>query len=188
VTFSGVSASVRSLLEIKYLERYGGLDGYTFSVFTTTDFKLNISNIVSLFLYRIDVDASRRHYEYPRTKDKPASFALGLYIHYILTVWSTSAIGEQQMLSRCMEILDEYAILSGSMLDTNTQWQENDAIRICLESMTNEDMLRLWDSFEPPYHLSVPYLVRPLRLSSVIEQQAPYVENYTNIYIPRKNI
>lgn len=182
MTFSGVSASLKNLLEIKYLERFGGLDGFSFRIFTTADFVTGVSNIVSLFLYRIDVDASRRHYEYPRTKDTAASFALGLHIHYILTVWSSNALGEQKVLSRCMEIFDEIAILSGSLLDANTEWQDNDAISICLESMTNEDMLRLWDSFEPAYHLSVPYMVRPVRLTSVEKTDAPYVESHTNVY------
>ncbi|CAB5089575.1 hypothetical protein D3OALGB2SA_1215 [Olavius algarvensis associated proteobacterium Delta 3] len=188
MTLDGVSSSLRNLLEMKYLEKYGGLDGFSFRVFTTEDFKPKTVNHVSLFLYRIDVDASRRHYEYSPTEDTAASVALGLHLHYILTVWSGNAIGEHLMLSRCIEILDEFAIISGSLLAENAIWRDTDAIRICMESMTNEDMLRLWDSFEPAYHLSIPYLIRPVRLTAIEKHETPYVETYTNIYVPGASI
>ncbi len=165
---------------------HAGLDGLTFKVFSTSDLSGEIANHVSLFLYRVDVDRTRRHAELPRIdRQAPERFALALELHYPLTVWSGgTAEREQEILSDSMEILDEHALLSGDLLDSNFPWEEGSEIKVCLESMTNEDMLRLWDSFEPAYHLSVPYLARTLLLRPLERSSIGIVESRTNVWTP----
>jgi len=64
-----------------------------------------------------------------------------------------------------MEILQEFSILQGSLLSPAHSWDPEDALRIALASMNHEDLMRLWDGFDLPYQLSVPYLVRTVRLA-----------------------
>jgi hypothetical protein len=91
---------------------------------------------------------------------------LGLELSYLLTVWGqNSASGEQGILQHCMEILQEFSILQGSLLSSAHSWEPEDALRISLAPMNHEDLMRLWDGFDLPYQLSVPYLVRTVRLA-----------------------
>ena len=182
----GVSSSLVRLLQRGFTDRYGGLRGFTFRVFRTADFRAGLTSQVGLFLYRVDVDQTRRHVELPRLgPHAPGRYALGLELRYLVTVWGGSAEGEQEILGQCMEILDRNAILSGDQLDPGAPWEEGDALKISLESLTNEDMLRLWDSLEPPYQLSVPYLVRTIRLQPEEEAAVGLVDSRTHIWTTR---
>jgi hypothetical protein len=164
---AGASATLLRLLEDQ-LDATGGRGNYSVSVFSSRNFVPGLTNQVALFLYRVDIDEARRQVELPRrTPTEPKRFALGLELSYLLTVWgSQSAEGEQQMLGRCMDILDRHPLLTGDLLAPGYPWEPSDALRVSIAQLSTEDMLRLWDSLEPPYQLSVPYLVRTARLAA----------------------
>jgi len=146
------------------------LGGYTVELYTTKQFKSPADNRISLFLYRVDIDEARRQVELSGANGSASRplrrFALGLELYYLLTVWGKgSASGEHEMLQACMNVFEEFAIVSGDLLDSNqTDWEPNESLRITLAQLSNEDMLRLWDSLESPYQLSVSYVVRTVRL------------------------
>lgn len=185
MTIEGTTASIMRLLRTRYLARFGDLGGYSFRAFCADDFVTGVTDQVSLFLYRVDVDRSRRHMALPRPDPRdPRRHSLSLELRYLLTVWGSTAESEQAMLSACMRILDESAILSGDLLDPAYPWRDGFEIQLALESLSNEDMFRIWDAFEPSYHLSVPYLARVALLDPVIEPEAPLVESRTNVHVP----
>ncbi len=167
MSIAGASATLLRLLEDQ-LNATGGLGGYSVSLFSTRNFAAGLTNQIALFLYRVDIDEARRQVELPRlAPTAPKRFALGLELYYLLTVWGNqSAEGEQQMLGRCMEIFERHPLLSGTLLAPSYPWEGNDALRLSLAQLSTEDMLRLWDSLEPPYQLSIPYVVRTARLAT----------------------
>jgi hypothetical protein len=83
-----------------------------------------------------------------------------------------------------MQILDRFAVLSGPMLSTTYPWEPGLALQVSPEPLENEDFLRLWDGFEGPPLLSMPYLVRTVRLAPVERVDAPMVEARTLVGIP----
>ncbi|HPT49656.1 MAG TPA: DUF4255 domain-containing protein [Accumulibacter sp.] len=182
---AGASASLKRLLEDR-LVADGGLDGYTVSLFSTRNFTGTITNRVALFLYRVEVDETRRNVDLARVApNAPRRAALGLELHYLLTVWgSKDAEGEQLMLARCMDILDRHALLSGALLAPNYPWERDDALRISLSHLSTEDMLRLWDSLEPPYQLSVPYVLRTARLAARELSEPSITDTRTLLGVP----
>ncbi|MCU7872822.1 MAG: DUF4255 domain-containing protein [Candidatus Thiodiazotropha sp. (ex Lucinoma borealis)] len=185
MSIAGSSVSLIKLLQRQYYETHGDLGGFTFRVFSTADFSGDITDYITMFLYRVDVDRTKRHYEMSRsTPQSPRRTSLALELRYLLTVWGTTAEREQEALAECMEILDQYALLSGELLDPDYAWEEGTEIKISLESISNEDMLRLWDSLEPAYRLSVPYLVRTVLLSPLTREEAPLVDTRTNVWTP----
>ena len=185
MSIAGTSTSLIKLLEHSYLEANNGLDSLAFEVFSTTDFSGQPAGHVTLFLYRVDVDRTRRHSDLPReTPQSPRRTALALELRYLLTVWGSTAEQEQEVLAQCMEILDRHAVLSGGLLDSNYVWEEGTEIKIALESISNEDMLRLWDSLEPAYRLSVSYLVRTVLLRPLSREEPPLVDTRTNVWTP----
>lgn len=182
---AGTSSTLRRLIDDR-LAATGGLDGYDVSVFSTRHFTGAITNRISLFLYRVEVDESRRNTDLARlTPTSPRRHALGLELHYLLTVWGKqNAEGEQVMLARCMEILDCHALISGSLLDPAYPWEAEDGLRISLAHLTTEDMLRLWDSLEPPYQLSIPYVVRTARLAARERPEPAITDSRTLVFVP----
>jgi len=81
---AGTSATLRRLIEDQ-LVASGGLDGYDVQLFSTRNFTGTITNKVALFLYRVEVDESRRNVDLPRlAPNAPRRQALGLELHYLL--------------------------------------------------------------------------------------------------------
>jgi len=164
----GTSDTLVSLLQGQLENRLGvSRGGFDVSLFRSAQFTGPPTNTVSLLLYRVDIDATRRSVETPAGPPPRANRQwLGLELSYLLTVWGkNSASGEQVILQHCMEILQEFSILQGSLLCPAYSWDPEDALRISLAPMNHEDMMRLWDGFDLPYQLSMPYLVRTVRLA-----------------------
>jgi hypothetical protein len=164
----GASESLVALLKDQLAARLAPDPvGFDVQLFRSGQFTGPPSNVVSLLLYRVDVDEARRNVESPAgTMGRSSTGWLGLELSYLLTVWgSQSAVGEQEMLQHCMEILQRFAILKGPQLDPKYAWEPEDALRVSLAAMNHEDLMRLWDGFDLPYQLSVPYLVRTVRLA-----------------------
>lgn len=172
----GASDTLVSLLRSQLETRLGPTrDGFDVLLFRSAQFTGTPTNKVSLLLYRVDVDEARRYGDSPAVPPaRPGARWLGLELSYLLTVWGqNSASGEQRMLQHCMEVLQEFAIVRGSWLSPAFSWEPDDALRISLAPMNHEDMMRLWDGFDLPYQLSVPYLVRTVRLAPRESGEAP---------------
>lgn len=185
MTIAGASSTLIKLLQNRFFEKHGSLRDFSFKVFSSPDMKANVTNHVTLFLYRVHADTTRRHIELPRVQPQDTSrFALGLELRYLLTVWGQTAEGEQSVLSDCMEILNREAIVTDSLLDPAFPWSPGEALKVSLETMSNEDLLRLWDSLEPSYRLSVPYLVRTVRLGAIERSEERMVESATKHWMP----
>ncbi len=185
MSIAGASDSFVRLLQLR-LGETGGLGGYTVSTLTTRDVKGTLQNRIGLVLYRVDVDRTRRHLDLPRlAPTAPARTALGLELHYLLAIWGTnSAEGEQVMLGRCMAILDAQAVIAGPLLSPNYAWDPGVGLQVAVDSLETENFLRLWDGFEGPPQLSVPYLVRTARLAPVERVEAPMVDTRTLLATP----
>lgn len=183
---AGASSSLRRLIEDQ-LVAAEGLDSYEVKLFSTRDFTGTITNKVALFLYRVEVDESRRNIDLPRlAPNAPRRQALGLELHYLLTVWGQrNAEGEQVMLARCMDILDRHALITGPLLDPGYPWEPEDSLRVAINHLSTEDMLRLWDSLEPPYQLSVPYVVRTARLAARDRPDPAIADSRTLVLTPQ---
>lgn len=174
----GVSETLVSILKSQLEERLGpGRDGYSVELFRSAQYIGPPTNTISLLLYRVDVDEARRFTETPAISPGSSRIRwLGLELSYLLTVWGqNSATGEQRMLQNCMEILQDFAIVQGSWLSSSYGWEPEDALRVSLAPMNHEDMMRLWDGFDLPYQLSVPYLVRTVRIAARKRDEGPVV-------------
>ncbi|WP_437656643.1 DUF4255 domain-containing protein [Sorangium sp. So ce1182] len=177
MSIPGVGTTLVRLLESRYKERHGGLEGLSFELFTTSDFEGGSPlNKVSLFLYRLEIDPTQRHRELaPVAMGGPPRLALALNLRYLLTVWVKDAEREHQILQDCIEILDRDAIVPGALLDQAYTWESDTALKVTLDSVSHEDMMRLWDLLDPKYRLSVPLFVRTVRLTPVDQPAAPPV-------------
>ncbi len=183
---AGAGLSVINFLERRFRER-SELQ-LSFELVTTEQMNAGLTSTVGLYLFRVDVDPNRRHHPIPRTSAEilrgEKRDALSLELRYLLTVWATNAHTEQLVLAECMAILDEHAIFKGDMLDTTYPMPAGKGLRVGIDSMTTEDLLRVWDSFESSYRLSVPYVVRTVQVAPVTHRDRPPVVSTTNVFVP----
>lgn len=123
------------------------------------------SNVLSLYLYRVNINEHLRNLrqgsEFPQ-REVP----LSLDLHYLMTVWSKSAVVEQLVLAWAMRQLHANPILDNSYLSTQAHWDGEEVVQLIPAELTHEDMMRIWDTLKPAYRLSFGYVARVVRIES----------------------
>lgn len=121
------------------------------------------SATLTLYLYRVTSSEHLRNQ--PRTPDGPSRpLPLSINLHYLMSVWTDSAMAEHNILAWAMSQFEQHPGFSGTQLSAEAGWQPNDAIHIVPEELSIEDVMRIWDALEPPYRLSVGYIARAVRI------------------------
>jgi len=162
-------------------------DGGGFTVELGTPEELGAdANGVSVWLYRVLRDETRLN-DPPRIVPRPGGVVdvipapLPLRLHYLVTPLATDAPDtEQKVLGRVMQLFHMRPTLSGSILQGDLAGTDAE-LNVRLESLTLEELTRVWDALEGSYQLSISYEVTlaniesnllPLRASPV-ESVAP---------------
>jgi len=123
---------------------------------------------VTLYLYRVVVDENVRN-EPDRRNPSATPYPLSLCLYYLVSIWAEDALAEHTITAWVMSQLHQHPILDQSNLSSTGDWDDNDQIQIVPIDMSNEDMMRLWDALTPSYRLSLPYLVRVVRIDPEAE-------------------
>ena len=109
---------------------------------------------------------------------------LPLDLHFLLTPWADNAEAEHAILGRAMQCLDSNPILSGPLLHPSGAWAPNEAVHLVMEEISTEAVMRTFDSLPVDYHLSVPYIIRIVRLDGRDTSQRPPVNTAITGSIP----
>ena len=123
----------------------------------------NLGTTLSLFLYRVTQNEHLRNRQagYPRN-----GTPLSLDLHYLLTVWATSAQAEHSILGWALRELYARPVLDASSLTPESDWSPADVVQLIPAELSTEDMMRIWDALEPSYRLSVSYIARVVRIDA----------------------
>lgn len=118
-------------------------------------------NQVNLFLYHVLPSTAARNLDGSGKPGKPPALALDLL--YMVTVYGrgSSDLLAQRLLGRAMSLLHSFPILAPSDIatalpGTDLNFQK-DRVRIIQHNISNEEMVRLWGTFQVKYRLSVMY-------------------------------
>lgn len=133
---------------------------------TTARSQLIGSHGLTLLLYRVEPNATMRA-AWGAAGGAAGRARLALDLHYLLTPWSTSAPFEQAILGRAMQALDETPLLAGALLDAAGGFVANEALQVAHEELSNEALMRVFDSLTVDYRLSVAYVVRVVRIDGI---------------------
>ena len=143
---------------------------------TACDFKLISSNdlaqptldfgtAITLYLHRVTMDSSMRN-----SRVSVGTFGtqipVSLDLHYLLTVWADKSTHEHLLLGWVIRELYQHEALSRSDLTPGGGWADDDVIQVIPGELSNEDMMRIWDALEPPYHVSLSYIARVVRIDA----------------------
>lgn len=114
---------------------------------------------LSVFLYRVDYNKVMRG-AWSAVSAYDGHSHLPLDLHYLLIAWGENADQEHRIVGRAMQCLEDTPIFSGPLLDPITPWAPNETIQICLEDLSTEDVMRMFDSLPLDYRLCIPYVAR----------------------------
>lgn len=118
---------------------------------------------LSLFLHRITFNQYVRNSRRPNNAQQLIT-PLALDLHYLLTIWTNSALTEQTILTWAMRQIHLNSLLNASVLSPDAGWGANDVLQIAPAELTNEELMRIWDKLKPSYRLSIPYVIRVVRI------------------------
>jgi hypothetical protein len=152
------------------------------SLESPADLENNNSVRLSIYLYRI-VENPYLKNRFPLegrggTQRKPP---LTLDLYYLITPLVGTPREQQIVLGKTMQVLYDRAILEGPDLE-GSLGQSGEEIRLVLNSVSLEELTRVWQALEIPYRLSVCYIARVAIVDSeqerfvspVVHQQALY--------------
>lgn len=135
----------------------------------------DLSNTLTLFLHRVTVNEHLRNAR--QGNEFPArGIPLSVDLHYLMSVWSDSALNEQLVLGWAMRQMHLYPVLDRSFLSPEAAWAPEEMVQLMPVDLSNEDIMRIWDRLKPSYRLSVAYLARVVRIEAdVVEDSRPVV-------------
>lgn len=132
----------------------------------TEDLNMEDSPLITLpclaiFLYRVDVNNTTRA-SIARTASAKGQAHTPLEFHYLMIPCGTTAEQEYRILGRTIQCIEDTPILTGPLLDPVTNWSPNDSIQLCMEELSTEDLMRIFDSLPIDYKLCMPYMAKVL--------------------------
>lgn len=127
---------------------------------------------LSIFLYRIVPNTAMRA-AWSGVGHVDGRAHLPVDLHYLLTAWADNADWEHAILGKAMQCLEDTPILGGPLLTPSAAWAPTEAIQVTLDLVEIETLLRIFDSFESEYRLSVPYLARVVRIDGAAAYPSP---------------
>lgn len=164
-SIAATGSSVARYLDCCFQERQPIEEKHTkVLLIRTDDLNRNESQLIirpalTLLLYRVDYNRTMRS-AWAAMGHRDGETHLPLDLHFLLTPWAENADSEYRILGRAMQCLENMPIFSGPLLDPITDWATHEAIQLCLEDLSTEDVMRIFDSLSVDYKLSVPYVAR----------------------------
>lgn len=172
-------AAVTELLKLCWQRNLFSDVDLDFAIYQTKDFETPMDNGISLYLYHVSVNQTRRVMPSPRIPgtSQQRMPQLPLDLHFMLTPWGRSASMEMDILGWMMRVLEDFPSLPFGLLSAtvDAEFSEDETIEIIAGQMTNEEMFRIWEVLPGDYRISVPYVARVVRIDSQRERGAGIV-------------
>lgn len=132
------------------------------------------TNSIGIYLHRVSVDPfGRNRYLPSRTPNKPPQPELSVNLHVFLLAWTTNGESEAVLTTWALQQIGSALELGYSHLHAyDPHWGVDEVVQIQPEEMSTEDLLRIWDSLPGNYILSVPYIIKTVRMLPVPEIEA----------------
>ena len=182
--FEGIAAagkSVERLLNAAFNEEQPVPGDKTHAVLVrTTDFESSVlganigSPALSVFVYRVDFNKTMRA-AWSAIGSQDGRGHLAVDLHLLLTAWAENAEFELRILGRALQAIETSPLLNGPLLDPITDWAPNESVQLVLEDISTEAVMRTFDSLPTDYRLSVPYIVRIVRIDSRVATPDEFV-------------
>ena len=171
---SAVSATLRNLLLSHFMDSgdpaLAAVDVFLSSPRELRDEDTSVG--VSLWMYRV----TRNEFLLNRTPPPAGesmfpSPPLPVDLHFLVTPLSEDPGDEQDLMGRILQTFQDHAVVRGTDLAEELSGSGHE-LRVTLDTLSLEDLTRIWNALEEPYSLSVPYQVSVVSLDSAHEPRA----------------
>jgi hypothetical protein len=125
----------------------------------------NPVNAISLWLYRVARNPDLLNHPPERVDDKVLPQPLPLDLFYLVAPITATSDNEQALLGRVLQVFADRAIVRGTDLKDDLE-DEPTELRLTLETLTLEELTRVWSALDEPYQLSASYRVQVIRIDS----------------------
>jgi hypothetical protein len=118
---------------------------------------LRTGNILSVFLYRVDIDdANRNRGPVPSPSETPVRPPLALDLYYLVTPIAEQAEDGHVLLDAAMEVLNKSPVVPIESLPTLPQR----TLEIVFNPLSLDELTHLWLALVTPYRLAVSYVAK----------------------------
>src|SRR5262245_35890350 len=143
-----------------------------FQLYQAVDFQKPMAEGVSLFLYRITVNTSRRNLP-PRTDPDGTRYRppLPVDLHYLLSVWGKTPEKQQRLLGWCIRASEDVPILPAGLLnqlEPVPPFLQQETVEIICDPLSLQDLFNIWDILKPNVPLSMTYVARFVPIGSKV--------------------
>jgi hypothetical protein len=145
-----------------------------FELYQISNFSSPMEEGISLFLYRVAINGSRRNLP-PTVGPNGERYrpAVPLDLHYIVSVFAQSAVKQQRLLGWAIRLLEDVPILPAGLLNNYGPepdiFKPSETVEVILESLTLQDWNNLWSAIKTnPPSLSVGYVARLVAIESTL--------------------
>ena len=174
-TYQAIAATSQAILGLLEDARpTSGFAGSRFALYRTADFQDPLDDGISLYLYRVSANQTRRNLA-PRLAPDGRRYraSLPLDLSYLLTAWAQDAVKQQRLLGWAVRTLEDTPILPAGLLNRYGPEPEifrpTETVELVSEPLSLADTTALWEVFKPNIEPSVAYLARMIAIESEIE-------------------
>ncbi len=123
-------------------------------------------NQIGLYLHRVSVDPiGRNRYISSTDLGQQAQPELPVNLHLLLIAWTHLGANEGLLIGWAMQHIGSALTLDISHMSVSDEsWRSQEQVQMIPEEMSTENLLRIWDALPQDYLLSVPYLIKTLRV------------------------
>ena len=142
-----------------------------FELYQMSNFQQPMEEGISLFLYRIAANTSRRNLP-PTTGPDGRRFRppIPVDLYYIATAWAPTAVRQQRLLGWAIRMFEDVPVLPTGLLNNYGPepeiFKQGETVEIVLDSLTLQDLNNFWGVSKSSLQLSVGYVARMLHIQS----------------------
>lgn len=164
-SFHSVGDSIIKYLRNLYPDTDVNMPDCQFQLVSSGDLQDDMGDdtTLTLYIYRVTYNEFLRNSVVPKLSGKSTT-PLSLDLHFMISIWTESAVAEHTVCAWVMQQLHQHPILDVSSLTPDGGWEPGDVVQIVPAELSNEDLMRIWDAFAPDYRLSVSYTARSIRI------------------------
>jgi Pvc16 N-terminal domain len=142
-----------------------------FELYQMSNFQQPMEEGISLFLYRIAPNTSRRNLP-PTTGPDGRRFRppIPVDLYYIATAWAPTAVRQQRLLGWAIRMFEDVPVLPTGLLNNYGPepeiFKQGETVEIILDQLNLQDLNNFWGVSKASLQLSVGYIARMLHIQS----------------------